>query len=172
MERNWTSSGCAIDWQWLFISPELGLASVNELVIPVGVPVHFSLTADAPMNSFWIPSLGGMIMVMPGMETQLNLAADTPGTFEGTSGNLSGTGFSRMTFKTRALPPDQFEAWTARVKAETETPLDGNNYNALAKQSEANPVVYYYPVDAGLYTAIHAKYMDAELTTEHSEQAI
>lgn len=152
----------ALDWKWLFIYPELGLASVNELVIPVGVPVHFVLTADAPMNSFWIPSLGGQIMVMPGMQTQLNLAADRPGTFDGSSGNLSGKGFSRMTFKTRALPQDQYDLWVSQVRDESGTALDARSYASLAQPSESNPVVYYDPVDSGLYTAIQKKYMESD----------
>lgn len=149
----------ALDWKWLFIYPELGLASVNELVIPVGTPVHFSLTADAPMNSFWIPSLGGMIMVMPGMQTQLNLLAKDPGTYDGWSGNLSGEGFSRMHFKTRALTPEQFDAWAARAQTESTTALDEHVYAELSKQSMGHPVEYYYPVIGDLYTAVHMKYM-------------
>ncbi|MBP9757704.1 MAG: COX aromatic rich motif-containing protein, partial [Candidatus Pacebacteria bacterium] len=160
----------ALDWKWLFIYPDQNIASVNELVIPAGVPVHFVLTADAPMNTFWIPSLGGMIMVMPGMQTQLYLAADKPGSFSGSSGNLSGKGFSRMTFKTHALPQDQFDAWVERVQDESDTPLDPVRYEILARPSEADPVVYFHPVDLGLYTAVHTKYMtepDVRDSTHH-----
>ncbi len=157
----------ALQWKWLFIYPELGLASVNELVIPVGTPVHFSLTGDAPINSFWIPSLGGQIMVMQGMQTQLNLLASEAGTFEGWSGNLSGRGFSKMMFKVRALPTDQYESWVERAQHDTTTPLNAENYVSLSAPTEGHSVTYYYPVDPDLYTSIHTKYMSAPVA-EHS----
>lgn len=149
----------ALNWKWLFLYPDQQIAAVNELVIPVGVPVRFVLTADAPINSFWIPSLGGQIMVMPGMQTQLHLRADEPGTFNGWSGNLSGKGFSKMTFKTRALPKEQFDDWVARVQAGTQRTLDTASYAELARESEGDPVSYYFPFDAGLYTSVYMKYM-------------
>src|SRR5665213_829593 len=90
----------ALDWKWLFIYPEEGIATVNMLEIPENSPIHFEITADAPMNSFWIPSLGGQIMAMPGMTTQLNLLASSIGTFNGVSANISGAGFAGMAFKT------------------------------------------------------------------------
>ena len=80
----------ALDWKWLFIYPEQGIASVNLVEFPADVPVRFELTADAPMNSFWVPSLGGQIMVMPGMQTQLNLMASRVGDYQGASANISG----------------------------------------------------------------------------------
>ena len=162
----------ALDWKWLFIYPEQRIASVNELVIPAGVPVHFLLTADAPMNSFWIPSLGGQIMVMPGMQTQLNLLADSPGTFDGMSGNLSGRGFSRMTFKARALTQAQFDEWVGRVQGETSVGLDTKTFASLARPSESNPVTYYYPVMHDLYTAIYMKYMAIPRSGGHDRMAL
>ena len=124
------------------------------------------------MNSFWIPSLGGQIMVMPGMQTQLNLLADKPGTFDGSSGNLSGKGFSNMRFKVQALSADQFADWVDRVQGDTSTPLDPVVYAALARASESNPVVYYYPVTHDLYTAIYMKYMAIPRTGGHVPHAI
>ncbi len=150
----------ALNWKWLFIYPEQGVASVNDLTIPEGVPVRFLLTADAPMNSFWIPSLGGQIMVMPGMQTQLNLAADATGVFDGYSGNLSGKGFAGMAFKVHAVSSLDFNDWIERARA-AQSALDTHAYQFLSQESENDPVRYYAPVEPGLYTSIYTKYMPA-----------
>jgi cytochrome o ubiquinol oxidase subunit 2 len=150
----------ALDWKWLFIYPDLGIASVNLLELPQNVPVHFNLTADAPMNSFWIPSLGGQIMVMPGMTTQLNLMASSIGTFNGFSGNISGQGFAGMAFTASSVSLADFEAWVGRVKqSPTSTPLTLPAYQALTAPSEYNPPSYYSSVDAGLYANVVNKFM-------------
>jgi cytochrome o ubiquinol oxidase subunit II len=148
----------ALDWKWLFIYPAQGIASVNLLEIPQDVPVHFYLTADAPMNSFWIPSLGGQIMVMPGMQTQLNLMASKEGTFNGFSGNISGDGFSGMAFTAKAVSPDDFNAWVAAAQASS-TPLTTSVYSVLALPSEYNPVAYYSAPNGDLFTSIIMQYM-------------
>jgi cytochrome o ubiquinol oxidase subunit II len=124
----------SLDWKWLFIYPGQGIASVNHLVIPAGVPVHFSLTSASVMNAFFIPQLGSMIYTMNAMTTQLNLQADAPGTFRGLSSHYSGDGFSGMHFEVQALPADQFAAWveTTRNKGPI---LDAASYAALSKQS-------------------------------------
>src|SRR5262245_34854145 len=98
----------SLDWKWLFIYPEQGVASVNELVVPAGVPMQFSLTSASVMNAFFIPQLGSMIYTMNGMTTQLHLKADEGGTFRGLSSHFSGDGFSGMHFKVRALPAEEF----------------------------------------------------------------
>lgn len=148
----------ALDWKWLFIYPDEGVASVNELEIPVGTPVHFHLTGDAPMNTFWVPQLAGQIMVMPGMSTQLNFEATRIGDFNGLSGNLSGEGFSGMTFTVKAVPQEDFATWVAAIK-ESQNPLTSETYAALALPSTNTPVSYYAPVQKNLYTAVIAKYM-------------
>ncbi len=148
----------ALNWKWLFIYPEQGIATVNELTIPEKTPVHFLLTADAPMNSFWIPSLGGMIMVMPGMQSQLHLAADRTGVFDGFSGNLSGKGFSGMHFKVRSLSNDEFGAWVAAAQL-SDTALDAGVYSELRLDSENDPVRYYAPVAKSLYSSILHSFM-------------
>jgi cytochrome o ubiquinol oxidase subunit 2 len=147
----------ALDWKWLFIYPDEGIASVNQLVIPVDTPVSFSLTADAPMNSFWIPSLGGQIMVMPGMETQLNLLASSTGSFHGLSGNLSGSGFAGMNFTVDAVSEDEFHSWVALTASSS--PLDEASYAALAAPSSYDVPHTYALTDPHLYTAIMMKYM-------------
>jgi cytochrome o ubiquinol oxidase subunit 2 len=144
----------ALQWKWLFIYPEQGIASVNFLQIPVGTPIRFEITADAPMNSFWIPHLGGQIYAMPGMKTLLHLIADAPGDYRGCSANLSGAGFAGMSFVTRASSEEDFQKWVADAKA---TPKS-IEYNELAKPSMNNAVEVYQPID-GLFDQIVMKYM-------------
>ncbi len=153
----------ALNWKWLFIYPEQGIASLNELTIPEATPVHFLLTADAPMNSFWVPSLGGMIMVMPGMQTQLHLAADNVGTYDGFSGNLSGKGFSGMTFKVRSVSRQDFDSWVQATRLSPHS-LNTQSYAALMRDSENDPVVYYSAVEPSLYTSIYMKFMPQSQT--------
>ena len=150
----------ALDWKWLFIYPEEGIATVNYLEIPVNSPIHFELTANAPMNSFWIPALGGQIMVMPGMTTQLNLLASNAGVFNGVSGNISGAGFAGMAFSVHAVSEKDFDAWINSVKASS-TPLTNATYAALVAPSTYNAAATYAPIDTSLYTAITMKYMSA-----------
>ena len=143
----------ALEWKWLFIYPEEGIASVNMLEIPVGTPIHFSLTADAPMNSFWVPKLGGQIMVMPGMSSQLYLRADRVGEYVGSSANISGEGFSGMGFKVRAVSRDEYDTWVESVRAKV-VPLDSESFGALAVPSTYNKAATYAPVEPGLYNDI------------------
>lgn len=132
----------ALPWKWLFLYPEEGVASVNELALPAGRPVEFRITADAPMNSFWIPALGGQMYAMSGMATALHLDAPVPGTYQGLSANYSGDGFANMRFSVDALDADGFAAWVAHAKAAPET-LTEPAYAALAEPS-ADPSVRYY----------------------------
>jgi len=126
--------GVSLDWKWLFIYPDHGIASVNQLVVPVGAPLHFSLTSGSVMNAFFVPQLGSMIYTMNGMTTQLNLRADASGTFQGLSSHFSGDGFSGMHFKVTALPPEEFAAWIEATRKAGPT-LDAESYAALARQS-------------------------------------
>jgi cytochrome o ubiquinol oxidase subunit 2 len=148
----------ALDWKWLFIYPQFDIASVNMLEFPENAPVHFDLTADAPMNSFWIPQLGGQIMVMPGMQTQLNLLASRTGIFNGSSANISGAGFSGMTFTVNSVSQSDFENWINAIRI-SQNPLTLDTYSVLAAPSEDNPVAYYSPVDENLYTSVINKFM-------------
>jgi cytochrome o ubiquinol oxidase subunit II len=148
----------ALEWKWLFIYPEQGIASVNHLQIPVDTPVKFSITADAPMNSFWIPQLGGQIYAMSGMSTHLNLMAKKPGDYRGMSANLSGEGFSRMNFTTRASSNEMFTRWVEQHKGNT-AKLDSNTYPELAKKNIPTEPSYYGSVEAGLYDTVVMKHM-------------
>jgi cytochrome o ubiquinol oxidase subunit 2 len=131
----------ALDWKWLFIYPEQGIATVNELATPVDVPVRFKITASSYMNSFYIPALAGQIYAMPGMQTTLNAVINKAGEYEGFSANYSGAGFSHMRFKYHGMNDADFAAWVKKVKAGGELGRDG--YLALEKPSERDPVRYY-----------------------------
>jgi cytochrome o ubiquinol oxidase subunit 2 len=143
----------SLDWKWLFIYPDLGIASVNQLVVPAGAPVHFSLTSASVMNVFFVPQLGSMIYTMNGMVTQLHLQADQPGTFYGQSAQFSGDGFSDMHFQVRAVPKDAFEGWIATAK-QAGDPLDASAYATLAKQSQAVKPFTYRMIEPDLFQAV------------------
>lgn len=148
----------ALQWKWLFIYPEQQIASVNFVQFPKQTPIRFLITADAPMNSFWIPELGGQIYAMPGMSTKLHLIADTVGDFRGVSANLSGRGFSGMTFVAKATSQEEFENWVQTV-TQSSAVLNTNLYDALVKPSERNPVTHYLLGEKKLYDQIVMKYM-------------
>ena len=132
----------SLDWKWLFIYPDQHVAAVNQLVIPAGTPVHFSLTSASVMNAFFIPQLGSMIYTMNGMVTQLNLSADHPQTLFGLSSHYSGDGFSDMHFDVKVLPADGFAAWVSTTR-NTGASLDPQSYADLAKQStNVTPITY------------------------------
>jgi len=143
----------SLDWKWLFIYPDQGVASVNQLVIPAGAPVHFRLTSASVMNSFFVPQLGSQIYTMAGMTTQLNLLADKPGIYQGLSAQYSGAGFSEMRFHVIALPPDAFAGWVAATHARGGN-LDAAAYAGLVAPSQANPPVTYGTVAPDLFQTI------------------
>ena len=143
----------ALDWKWLFIYPDQGIAAVNQLVIPAGTPVHFRLTSATVMNSFFVPQLGSQIYAMGGMTTHLNLLSDEPGEYPGFSANFSGDGFSEMRFIATAVPAGDFDSWIAKARG-TGSALDGAGYAALAKPSKAVPPATYRSVDPKLFERI------------------
>ena len=133
----------ALDWKWLFIYPDDGVAAVNQLVIPVGTPVHFKLTSSGVMNSFFVPQLGSQIYTMAGMTSQLSLEADRPGTYHGLSAQFSGAGFADMYFDVRAVAADAFATWVAQTKAAGGGTLDRAAYAELLKPSQnVKPTTY------------------------------
>lgn len=148
----------ALQWKWLFIYPEERIAAINTLVIPEKRPIRFLITSDAPMNSFWIPDLGGQIYAMPGMQTELNLVANEPGEFRGSSANISGEGFAEMYFITKAESPSDFDNW---VKSAQNSPkqLDLKAYKELAAPSRNNTVALFRLQDEALFKQIVMKYM-------------
>lgn len=148
----------ALNWKWLFIYPEHNIASVNYLQIPEDTPVNFELTADAPMNSFWIPELGGQIYTMAGMSTKLHLQADEQGSYRGSSANLSGVGFAGMNFTAKATSQGDFDQWVQNIKSSSQI-LSLDDYNKLAKPSENHPVAAFSPIENDLYNTVIMKYM-------------
>ncbi|HEV7449232.1 MAG TPA: ubiquinol oxidase subunit II [Candidatus Paceibacterota bacterium] len=151
----------ALDWKWLFIYPEQDVATINYLALPVGKSVKFELTADAPMNSFWIPQLGGQIYAMTGMTTNLNLVADHEGSYEGSSANYSGEGFGQMKFNVIAMKQDTFDAWVLATKHDAAQSLLGFNlYKQLARPSVISIPPSYGAVEPGLFGRIVGQFMD------------
>jgi len=143
----------SLDWKWLFIYPREGIATVNQLVVPAGTPVHFSITSDSVFNVFFIPRLGSMIYAMPGMISQLYLQADHPTVLDGQSSQFSGDGFSDMRFRVDSVPPAQFAAWAAGAHGAGPM-LDRNAFAALARQSQNVKLFTYGAIDPGLFQAI------------------
>jgi len=143
----------SLDWKWLFIYPKQGIASVNDLVVPAGVPLHFSLTSGSVMNGFFAPQLGSMVATMNGMATQLHLQADRPGDYYGESTQFSGDGFSGMNFTVHAVASDRFDQWLAQAQRSGPV-LDRAVYEALAQQGgEVRPFTYR-AADPGLFDAV------------------
>lgn len=168
-----TIEAVALDWKWLFIYPELKIATVNEVVFPANTPVNFKITSDTVMNSFFIPQLGSQIYAMAGMETQLHLVADQSGTFMGISANYSGHGFSKMRFSATATSGnDGFNAWVTRVKQSNQQ-LGENEYQALynnRNDEDYFPVTYYSSVREQLFESLMEKYMMHGGHHGHSEE--
>ena len=151
----------ALQWKWLFIYPAQGIATVNVIQFPEQTPIHFVLTADAPMSSFWIPELGSQIYAMSAMQTQMDLMASSTGEYAGKDTEINGAGYAGMTFLAKSTSQADFNAWVASVQQSTSTypTLDMNAYNALAAPSQNNLPAYYSSVDQGLYNSILTKYM-------------
>ena len=143
----------SLDWKWLFIYPEQGIASVNKLIVPVGTPINFELTSSGVMNSFLVPQLGSQIYTMSGMVTRLHLQADHPGTYPGLSAMFSGEGFSDMRFTVDAVTDNGFTQWVSQAR-ETGPALDAQAYADLAKPSKAVAPFTYRTVAPNLFSGI------------------
>jgi cytochrome o ubiquinol oxidase subunit II len=143
----------SLDWKWLFIYPEQQVATINQLVMPAGRPVHFSITSASVFNVFFVPRLGSMIYAMPGMVSQLYLQADEPGQHWGTSAQFSGDGFSDMQFEVKSVAAPDFETWVTGVKGNGPV-LDEKTYTGLMEQSQRDPVSTYGGIDPKLFLAV------------------
>jgi cytochrome o ubiquinol oxidase subunit 2 len=143
----------ALDWRWLFIYPDQGIATVNQLTVPAGVPIHFRLTSTSVMNSFFIPQLGSQIYTMPGMTTQLNLQADQAGIYNGLSAQFSGPGFSDMRFALVATSAEQYERWLKDTRASGGA-LDGRSFANLSRPTHAGEALSFGQVDPELFNVV------------------
>lgn len=148
----------ALRWKWLFIYPNDRIATVNMLEIPVNTPVNLELTADAPMNGFWIPRLSGQIAAMPGMVTQLHIEADKAGTYAGSAAEISGDDFAGMDFSVKAVSAHDYRAWKASA-FKAAKPLSYTSYTKLAQPSGYQPVSLYKLPDPNLFNEIVMQYM-------------
>ena len=150
----------SLDWKWLFIYPEQGIATVNELAFPKDVPVEFKITSNSVMNSFFIPQLGGQIYAMAGMQTKLHLIGNEAGKYDGISSSFSGRGFSGMKFTAIVTPTEgDFDQWVAKVKESSNNLNATSDFNKLAEPSENNPVEYFSSVKPNLFKETIAKFM-------------
>jgi cytochrome o ubiquinol oxidase subunit 2 len=148
----------ALRWKWLFIYPEQRIATVNFVQVPTHTPVIFELTADeAPMSSFWIPNLGGMLYAMTGHVNRLNLVADTSGDYPGSSAEINGSGFAGMKFIASATSKEDFDLWVRDVSMRSGV-LSSTEYDKLLKPSENNPESFYSLSDSDLYATVLMKY--------------
>lgn len=148
----------ALQWRWLFLYPKENIATVNYVALPEKQPIEFVITSDAPMNSFWIPRLGGQIYAMSGMSTKLHLMADNPGIYDGSSANISGEGFAGMQFKAHSMTKSNYENWVKKVKSSPNR-LSYDSYIALSQPSKDTSVLLYGSQQPDLYDTIIAKYM-------------
>jgi len=161
----------ALDWKWLFIYPEQGIASVNEMAAPVDRPIVFKITASSVMNSFYIPALAGQIYAMPSMETKLNAVINQPGEFEGFSANYSGAGFSNMRFKFHGVSEADFGQWVQKAKSSNDA-LTRAVYQELERPSERDPIRHFGTVESDLYQAILNRCVDRNKMCIHQMMAI
>lgn len=148
----------ALQWKWLFIYPEAGIATVNFIEFPENTPINFKLTAEAPMNSFWIPQLGGQMYAMTGMQTKLHLMADKTGEFVGSDAEISGKGFAGMKFIAKSVTDEEFNSWVKSSK-NLQKPLSLEAYNTLSAPSEDNSKEIFSSVENGLFDKIMMKFM-------------
>ena len=150
----------AMDWKWLFIYPEQGIATVNELAAPVDRPITFHITATSVMNALSIPAMAGMVYAMPGMQTKLHAVINKPGVYDGLSGNYSGAGFSDMRFKFHGLSETEFDSWVENARASGNT-LGRPEYLELERPSTREPVRRFASVAPDLYHAILNRCVDS-----------
>ena len=149
----------ALDWKWLFIYPEQGIASVNFVQFPAATPIHFRLAADgSPMNSFWLPELSGQIYAMSGMITSIHMMADEPGVYKGRAAEINGEGYADMTFVAQSTSHSDFEDWVKEVK-QSPLELHQSMYEELSQASQNHPITLYSYVEGDLFNKIVMKYM-------------
>jgi cytochrome o ubiquinol oxidase subunit 2 len=150
----------SLDWKWLFIYPDFQVATLNQIVVPAGVPIEFLLTSGNVMNAFWVPQLGSQIYTMPGMTTRLNLLAEHAGDYPGLSANFSGDGFSDMHFVVHAVPVTAFSNWLAGTQGEGMM-LGADAYSQLARTGSDVSIKTYGSVEPGLFERIERESIES-----------
>ena len=146
----------SLDWKWLFIYPEYGIATVNELALPINREVRFDMTSTNMMNTFYAPTLAGMVYTMPAMRSTLHAVLNKTGEYEGMSANYSGAGFSYMRFRLLGFDRPGFDEWVAKAKA-SGSALDTANYLKLEKPSEQVPPMFFSSVQPALFQRIYER---------------
>ncbi|MBC7564905.1 ubiquinol oxidase subunit II [Candidatus Saccharibacteria bacterium] len=155
----------SLNWRWLFIYPDEGIATVNYINIPKDTPINFTITSDAPMNTLWIPALAGQVYAMSGMSTQLHMMADTTGTYRGSSTNISGDGYADMNFKVNSMNESDYKKWAEDTFSATTNPLlTDASYKVLANPSHDTGQKTYLLMDYELYNKIIMKYMAHDMS--------
>lgn len=176
----------SLDWKWLFIYPDQGIATINELDVPTKTPLNLHITSDSVMTSFFVPQLGSMIYSMAGMETQLHLLARKPGVYRGEAAQYTGPGFSGMHFRTVALPQEQFQSWVENVRtggsqfAAKDDMLNQETYRRYSTSPKTSdevapapaPVTYFSNVQPDLFQRIIAKYNDGMVRSADGGEAM
>ncbi len=160
----------ALDWKWLFIYPEQGIATVNELAFPVDTPVRFRVSSDSVMNSFFIPTLGSQIYAMAGMDNDVHLIADEIGVYDGRSTNYSGAGFSGMVFDAHVMSDEGFDTWVAEVAGSPDTLTYPEGYAELARPTEYHPVEYFSNVSPELYERLVSSFHTGSNPSDSSDE--
>lgn len=162
-----TIQAIALDWKWVFIYPEQGIATINYIEIPENTPISFEITSQGPMNALWIPQLGGQIYAMAGMRTRLHLIASEPGLYDGGSANYSGEGFAEMTFKVKAESANDFAQWVKSVKQAPDA-LTSNLFNHLLEPSKNLPVQVFSSVQGNIFNDEVMKFMMPMSSMSHN----
>ena len=153
----------SLNWRWLFLYPDQSIATVNYINIPKDTPIEFTITSDAPMNSFWVPALAGQVYAMSGMSTQLHVVADSVGTFTGSSANISGNGFADMHFKVNSMSEPDFKQWVKKTTRTSATNLlTDQSYKKFAADSHDQTEKSYMLMDHNLYNEIIMKYVSPD----------
>lgn len=129
----------SLDWKWLFIYNKIGIATINQLVLPINVPIELKITSETVMNSFFIPQLSSQMYAMSGMKNKNFLMANKKGNYIGMSTNFSGKGFSGMKFKVLVVSLKNFEKWIKNIKEYKKN----INYKILLKETINNKIEYY-----------------------------
>lgn len=153
----------SLNWRWLFIYPDYNVATLNFMNIPKDTPINLKITADSPMNSFWVPALAGQVYSMTGMTTKLHIMANKTGVFNGTTANISGEGYAHMNFKVHSINENEFEDWAKKASTSKDT-LTFESYKKIAEPNEDKQDKTFQLIDKDLFEQIKMMYMSPKET--------